>query len=133
MQHPAIREHGFDHPKLRRVRNDVAEHISEPYHLERAASIAHTSPKYLCELFRKHTGLPFGTWLWAFRMERAKNLLINNRWQHIGAVACAVGYHDLTTFGRAFKRYEGITARQFVNSLSDLPYAEGWPSRYRPR
>lgn len=124
MQRLVIIESGFDHPKLRRVRDHITRHISESYRLERAADIASASPKYLCELFRKHVGVSFGVWLWAFRMERAKVLLMNNRWQRIGAVARAVGYYDPTTFGRAFKRYEGITPRQFVNSLSNFPRAE---------
>jgi AraC-like DNA-binding protein len=62
MQRLVIIESGFDHPKLRRVRDHITRHISESYRLERAADIASARPKYLCELFRKHVGVSFGVW-----------------------------------------------------------------------
>jgi transcriptional regulator GlxA family with amidase domain len=40
-------------------------------------------------------------------IERAKAIFWDSPWFPVAAVAVAVGYQDPTTFGRAFKRYEG--------------------------
>jgi AraC-like DNA-binding protein len=104
------------HPRLRILQAYVSQHLSEPLALGEAARLVGLSRNYFCEVFHKETGMCFSEWLEHYRIERAKSLLADAR-ARIGLVAYAVGYHDLTTFGRAFKRHEGVTARHFQKAL----------------
>ncbi len=74
------------------------------------------SPSRICELFHRETGMTFHAFVECHRIERAK-FLLRNKWNRIGSVASAVGYEDITTFARAFKRRVGTTPSQFRNSV----------------
>ena len=120
-----INELAFQHPKLRAVRNYVREHIADvngPTLLE-VAGLAGLSPKYFSDFFEKHVGVVFSVWRGRTKIERAKELFLDAPWSPVGAIGFAVGYPDLTTLARAFKRYEGVTPRQYREIAGDLA---GW-------
>jgi hypothetical protein len=57
------------------------------------------------------------------KVARAKALFLDAPWASVRSIGIAVGYPDLTTFGCAFKRYEGITPRLYREIAGDLA---GW-------
>jgi AraC-like DNA-binding protein len=121
----AIHEAAFQHPKLRAVRNHVREHIADvngPTLVE-VAKLAGLSPKYFSDFFEQHVGVVFSVWRSRTKIERAKELFLDAPWSPVGAIGIGVGYPDLTTFARAFKRCEGVTPRQYREIASDLA---GW-------
>jgi AraC-like DNA-binding protein len=97
---------------LRRVHNYVGGHYSEPISLGRAARIAGMEKTYFSAFFRQKAGIPFTTWLRQFRIEQA-NRLMRERDLPVSELAFAVGFRDLRTFERAFKKCTGHTARDF--------------------
>lgn len=103
----------FADPRLRPVLKYLHEHLADldRLPLAKAACMAHLSPEHFSRFFRQRTGIGFGAWQTAYRMERAKCLLLQSRLP-ISSVGLAVGYGDATTFGRAFKRHKGLTPRQ---------------------
>lgn len=121
----AINEAAFEHPKLRAVRNYVREHIADVHGptLVEVAQIARLSPKYFSDFFEQHVGVPFSVWRTRTKIERAKELFLDAPWSPVGTIGIGVGYPDLTTFARAFKRCEGVTPRQYREIASDLA---GW-------
>lgn len=72
-----------------------------------AAQIVSLEPTYFSREFRRVTGCRFRDWNRALRIERAKRLL-RKRNLTVLSIALAVGYRDLTTFERAFKKCVGI-------------------------
>lgn len=109
---PSGRKIAFDHPRLMLLFQYVERHWSEKLTLHRAAEIVALDPSYLSRFFREMMGCTFRDWNRAIRMEKAKRLF-DERGDSVRAVALAVGYQDLTTFGRAFKRYVGTSPRDY--------------------
>jgi YesN/AraC family two-component response regulator len=68
-----------------------------------AAEIVGLERTYFSRFFRNAVGQTFFEWNQEIRMQRAKTLL-RRKDRSITSVALAVGYRDLTTFERAFKR-----------------------------
>jgi transcriptional regulator GlxA family with amidase domain len=94
-----------DNWRLQRLIRYVAIHVDDALSLARAAQICGLERTYFCRFFRARVGIPFSEWSRRVRVERAKALL---RGEHrsILAVALAVGYKDITTFERNFRRCE---------------------------
>lgn len=98
--------------RLRRLMNHVASHVDDPLSLARAAQICGLERTYFCRFFRAHAGILFSDWSRRIRVERAKTLL---RGEHrsVLAVALAVGYRDITTFERNFRRCEQLSPAEY--------------------
>lgn len=98
--------------RLARVRAHLEAHIDEPFPLASAADVAGLNPKYFSTFFRSKVGLRFTDWVNHVRTERAKALISSTN-RSITRVAEEVGYADLRTFERAFKRHNAVTAKDF--------------------
>lgn len=83
---------------------DVASHVS----VER---------KYLRMLFVKRYGVSTMDYIMKKRMERAKELLAQTN-APISAVASSVGYDDALGFSRIFKKYVGLSPKDYRNKNS---------------
>ena len=101
---------------LRKVKNYIAEHYSETICLRKISCIAGLEEKYFSSYFRKKTGMCFRDWLARERISRAKEMM-RHRHYLITSVAFAVGFCELRTFERAFKKHTGTTPRDFKKSL----------------
>ncbi|OXM83008.1 response regulator transcription factor [Paenibacillus rigui] len=88
----------------RNYQNELSlSEISERFYL---------SETYLCELFKKQTGITLTGFLTAIRMKRAAHLLVENE-APVQQVADKVGYSDYGYFGRIFKRFFGFTPSRY--------------------
>ena len=67
---------------------------------------------YFGVLFKKETGESFSSYLTLVRMEKAKELLHDTRY-NIAEVAAAVGYTDKRYFSRLFKEQVGVTPKEY--------------------
>jgi transcriptional regulator GlxA family with amidase domain len=81
------------------------------------ARAAHLDPAYFSKRFLRATGYTFSEWNSRIRVEYAKTILETTRLQ-IMEVASRVGYEDLTTFERNFRRYEGRSPREHRQSAA---------------
>jgi AraC-like DNA-binding protein len=102
--------------RLRRVREYVHRHLSEALPLGAAARIAAMNEKYFSTFFHAKTGLRYTEWLNSVRINRAVELMTERNYS-ISAVAAAVGYRDLRTFERAFKKRTAMTPRAYKRSI----------------
>jgi xylan 1,4-beta-xylosidase len=113
----AIREPAFAYyARLNRVRDYVEHHYSENITLTSVADVAGLEPTYFSHFFHQKAGVPFSGWLTYIRINHAKQMITTYN-TSISAVAQAVGYHDLRTFERAFKRCVGSTPMSFKQSV----------------
>jgi AraC-like DNA-binding protein len=80
--------------------------------MSRAAAIAALEPKYFGKFFRCKVGIGFKTWTTFVRVQTAVKA-IQNTYQPLTDIAYSVGFRDLSTFERAFKKLTGSTPRQF--------------------
>ncbi len=104
------------YPRLHKVKEHVERHLSEDISLAAAAEVAGLEQKYFSTFFHAKTGVCFKGWLTHLRVNRAIELM-RSRNHPITDIAFAVGFHDLRTFERAFKKHTGKTPRAYKKSV----------------
>ena len=98
-------------PRLAKIKRHVDEHYDEPFTLTQAAEIAGLERTYFCKVFHAKVGISFVDWLARERVKRALLKLMDHD-HRITDLAFAVGFEDLRTFQRAFKKVVGVTPRE---------------------
>ncbi len=96
------------YPRLRRLREYVEKNLKDEISLENAARQAGLERTYFSAYFHKTIGVRFHTWLRLVRIHEALQILRSTD-HSISELAADVGYQDLTTFERAFRRTTGCT------------------------
>lgn len=90
----------------------VSQHYDEAIHLELVAGLCHLCRSEFSRDFHREQGMPFRLFLLQYRINRARDLLIE-RGTTVSQVAFAVGFDDLAYFARSFKRFVGMSATQY--------------------
>lgn len=90
----------------------VARHFSEDITLSSVAEELHVNTSYLSMLFKQVTGATFKEHLNRVRVGEAERLLANTDYPII-EIAIACGYSDQSYFTKVFKKYTGLTPRQY--------------------
>lgn len=70
------------------------------------------SPSYLSTRFKKETGASFTEYLIRYRVNKAKNLL-KEKQNRCREVAENVGYKDYAQFSKIFKKYVGLSPKEY--------------------
>ena len=104
------------YPRLKKVKRYVDEHIEDKISLATAAQVAALEEKYFSTYFRKKAGICFTDWLAHARIKRAVDMMRVHDYT-ITWIAFAVGFREIRTFERAFKKYTGMTARAFKTTI----------------
>lgn len=86
---------------------------TQPLTLKDLSESAQMSPKYFCQFFQEMTHRTPIDYLNYYRIERACYLLSTTN-QTITEVAYNTGFNDSSYFIKIFKRYKGITPKQYV-------------------
>lgn len=90
------------------VERDLSADIS----LKTVAELNGVSSTYLSTVFKKETGKSFVEFISTRRVENAKHLLKTTRLQ-IQTIAQHCGFPDVQYFGKVFKKYTGVTPREY--------------------
>ena len=98
--------------KISLVCNYIAENYSMDLSTEKLANISCFSRCYFSTVFKKHTGTTLHDYLTCYRLDRAKEMLIDGKFS-VSAIAEKTGFNDTGTFTRAFKKKEKITPLQY--------------------
>ena len=92
----------------------ITKNLYEHHTLAGSAKMAGISQRQFTTLCRKITGKSFNQYINQLRTTRAADLLQNST-MSVAAIAFEVGYEDLSTFYRAFKRFHNISPLSFRN------------------
>lgn len=68
--------------------------------------------EYLCQIFRKYSGMTIGTYIQRLRIQKAKHLLLASG-KTVQEIAMDVGLKDSFYFSRLFKKAVGMTPTRF--------------------
>lgn len=98
------------HRLIEMAKKIVIANCSGDVSLENIARELGLSSFYLSKLFKKEEGINYKDFVISVRMEKAKELIHEGK-LNVNEVAIAVGYNNNTYFGKAFKNYFGITAK----------------------
>lgn len=90
----------------------VLNNVESDIDLSKIANYLHTNKNYLCEIFKKSTGISILEYVRKVKMERAKNMLreCENRCYEI---ADKLGYRDPEYFSKLFKKYLGMSPTEY--------------------
>lgn len=94
---------------LRVIENEFGSDIS----LEKLAKSCGMSARYFCEFFKEMTGYTPIDYLNRYRIETACKLLTVSR-MNVTETALSCGFNDISYFIKIFKKYVGITPKQFA-------------------
>lgn len=103
---------GLSKYKLRQVIEYINDQIDRHFNLDELAAIAHMSPSYFSYLFKRSTGYSPHQYVIRLRVERAKQLLIQEKLT-IADIAYSLGFTHQSHLNRHFKRLVGITPKKF--------------------
>lgn len=91
----------------------IRQHFTDPdISVERVCNALSVGTSYFSSVFKQHTGKTFVEYLTSLRMEHAKELLRASD-QLTYEIAGQVGYRDPHYFSNCFKRYCGVTPREY--------------------
>lgn len=86
--------------------------------LDRLAGALHISPQHLSTLFRKSWGISPYQYLLRFRIQKSKELLLQDHERAVKEIASAVGFQDYSHFVHTFHKLAGMTPLQFRQQYS---------------
>ena len=98
--------------EILKIKEYLQLHYSENIDLNLIAELVNITPSHLSNLFKKETGVNFSTYLTDVRMQAARKLLQSPEFL-IYEVAEKTGYSNAGYFGKAFKKYWGISPEEF--------------------
>lgn len=90
----------------------IEDHYMENIQLSDIAIVAHVSPSYLSTRFKKETGMNFTEYLVRYRINKAEELLKESNLRY-REIAEQVGYFDYAHFSKIFKKYIGVSPREY--------------------
>ena len=105
------------YPRLKRLHQYVEKSYAKHIPLEMAAGIAALESSYFSSYFHAKVGISFTEWLRQVRVKKAMELM-KARDFSITHIAYEVGFGDLRTFERAFKKHTRTTPREFKRSVA---------------
>jgi two-component system response regulator YesN len=103
-------------PSRNNIMEDILEYIDRNYwkniKLESIAPLFGYNSAYLGKLFNRTFGISFNTYLDRKRVDRSKELLLENKMK-VYEISNLVGYSNIDYFHKKFKKYVGISPAEF--------------------
>ncbi len=99
-----------------KFREAVAKHCIEHRSVQFYASYLHVHPKYLSQVISSETGLTASEWIQKQVILEAK-ILLQDQNLTIGTIAELLHFSDQSTFGKYFKKYNGISPNAYRQTL----------------
>lgn len=97
------------------VKHYISEYYMKDIRLSDLALVANITGPYLSTVFKKAVGYSFSEYLVRFRINKAAEIIIQERIP-LGEVARMVGYEDYAQFSKMFRKYRGISPREFMKA-----------------
>jgi len=103
---------GKRYDAVEEIRDYVQQHYMEDLSVACLARKYHLNATYLSSVFKERNNIALSSYIEGIRMEKAKKILRED-WGNITEAAMAVGYSDANYFTKVFKKYTGMTPRQW--------------------
>jgi YesN/AraC family two-component response regulator len=103
--------------KIQRALKFIEDNFMRRVGRDEVAKEACMDPTYFSKVFKDVTGQGFRAYLNDCRIRRAEEILLSGSKLSITELALALGFGDLTTFERIFKKKVGLTPLQYRNII----------------
>lgn len=101
-----------NHELVKRAIQYISKNFADTLTLEAVAGQVHLNPAYFSTMFKQSTGSSFKEYLNMVRIEESKRLLANTDYSLID-IAVATGFEDQSYFSKVFKKFTGLTPKQY--------------------
>ncbi|WP_163537974.1 AraC family transcriptional regulator [Gracilibacillus sp. YIM 98692] len=95
--------------------NYIFANLYEPITLHDLAEKVNLHPNYLSKLFKQEVGQTIREYIQLAKIEEAKTLLTFTDYSLL-KVSTLLNFHDQSYFTKTFKKYTGVTPKQFKNN-----------------
>lgn len=106
---------------IRYIEKNYATSIS----LDELSSVTNFSKFHLCRKFKDVTNMSITNYILNYRINKAKQMLLDPNSGKIFEIAKAVGFNDTSYFNRTFKKYTGYTPNEFQRLNKTCPSFDG--------
>ncbi|MEK3777388.1 AraC family transcriptional regulator [Paenibacillus sp. FSL K6-4396] len=107
---------GQQYERLKPVLDYIEQHYAEEITLPTLAGLICVTPEYFCHLFKKTTGIRPISYVNQVRVNKSKELLLDNVQRGMEDIARQVGFESTSYYGAIFKKLERITPGSFRRS-----------------
>ncbi len=97
--------------RLKRIYQYIEEHYQQKIDVNKVAALSHLTTAAFCRFFKKITRMTFTDFLNQYRINQAKNLLLQN--QTVTEACYNSGFDNLSYFNKTFKKLAGENPSQF--------------------
>lgn len=106
-----------------RIVEEAVNYTKSQYHdaelsIAKVCDHLHISPGYFSGLFKREMKMTFGAYLLQLRMEKTKELLRTTSLKQF-EIADKVGFSDPNYLGMCFKKYTGLTPKEYRSGLEE--------------
>ena len=105
---------------VKQVQEFIEENFYHPMQISRLAGMVNVTPRTLNRRFQASVAMRPIEYIQAVRIEQAKRLLESGN-VTIKSLADQVGYDDISSFTRLFKRATELTPKEYQDKFSRLP------------
>jgi len=103
-----------DGVRISQVYKYTFDHYHEDISVDQVSSIVHMTPTSFCKFFKKHTMKTYISFLNEVRIEKACQILIDNKSENIAEAAFQVGFNNIVHFNRVFKGITQMSPRKYI-------------------
>ena len=91
----------------------IEAEIHRPISLDELAATVGVTPQYFCDIFRSLTSYRPTEYVNKRRIDRAKDILLREPDTRVHEITSRVGFESDSYFSTVFRKYEGISPRQY--------------------
>lgn len=97
------------------IQDYINENLDGKLQLNEVAEVFGLSPAYLSVIFKKNTDVGFSEYIYTKKIEKAKQMLLSGDMK-IYEVADALGFESAFYFSKVFKKVDGHSPREYIQS-----------------
>ncbi len=97
------------------IQQYIDENLDDKLQLTDVAEVFGLSGAYLSTIFKKNADIGFSEYVYTKKIEKAKEMLLNDDMK-IYEVADALSFESAYYFSKVFKKVEGLSPREWLNS-----------------
>mgnify|MGYP005761175731 CR=1 FL=1 len=106
-------DHGQENPTIFLIKKYISQnYMKENLSVKDISAHVFLSTSYVCTFFKNETGSTLNQYITEYRMEKAKQLLMDSRYK-ISDISSRVGYSDGNYFGKSFKKHTGLSPSEY--------------------